>query len=80
MNQTNYSQLIWQQYGRSISKNGWHWGKLLLKLNKLKHDLIFLKTCKKEGLIPKFVRFHVSPTHAIYRKAIHQCYQQILVD
>ncbi|CAF4033849.1 unnamed protein product [Rotaria sp. Silwood1] len=80
MNHINYSQFIWQHYGPLISKNVWYWGKSLIKLNKIKHDLSFLKTCKKEKLIPKFVRFHVTPTHAIYKKAIRQCYQQILTD
>ncbi|CAF2134469.1 unnamed protein product [Rotaria magnacalcarata] len=80
MNQNNYSHFIWQQYGRVINNNVWYWGKSLIKLNKIKHDLFFLKTCKKENLIPKFVRFRVSPTHLCYRNAILQCYQRILND
>lgn len=80
MNHINYSHFIWQHYGPSINKNVWYWGKSLIKLNKIKHDLFFLKTCKKENLFPRFVRFHVTSTHAIYKKAIHDCYHQILTD
>ncbi|CAF4609946.1 unnamed protein product, partial [Rotaria sp. Silwood2] len=80
MNQYNYSHFIWQQYGPCITKYVWYWGKSLIKLNKIKHDLLFLKTCKTDNLIPTFIRFHVSPTHRIYGRAIHQCYQQILRD
>ncbi|CAF2010419.1 unnamed protein product [Rotaria magnacalcarata] len=80
MNRNNCSEFIWQHYGRIINKNVLYWGNSLIKLNKIKHDLNFLKTCKKEKLILKFVRFHVTSTHAVYKKAIHQFYQNILTD
>jgi hypothetical protein len=80
MNNRNYSHFIWQHYGPIVSRNVWDWGGSLIKLNKIKHDLIFLRNCKKENMIPMFLRFHVSPTHAVYKNAIHRCYQQILLD
>jgi len=76
---TNYCQCIWQLYGPLVSKNVWYWGKSLIKLQKLKYDLAFLKTCKFEKLTPKFARFHVTSTHAVYKKAIQKCYWEILL-
>ena len=67
-------------YGPGINKHVWYYGKSLIKLNKIKHDLVFLKNCKKENLILTFVGFHVSRTHRIYERAIYQCYQQIRRD
>ena len=80
MNETNYTQLIRQQHGSSVVANMFYFGKLQLKLSKVKLHLKFLKTCKQEKLMPKFVQFKIPSTHTQHRSAIKRCYEEILVN
>ena len=75
----NYLQIIRQQYGPYVSNNVFYYGKTQLRICKVKLDLKFLKQCKIENIIPKFVQFKVPSTHLRYRRAIENCYKQILV-
>ncbi|CAF1601783.1 unnamed protein product, partial [Didymodactylos carnosus] len=71
---------IRQQYGSYITNNVFLYGKLRIKLCKLKCDLIFLKVCKRENLLPKFVTFKIPSTHQHHQRAIQNCYRAILIN
>ena len=75
----NYLNIIRQQYGPYVSNNLFYYGKFQLRISKVKLDLKFLKQRKNENIIPKFVQFKVPSTHLRYRRAIENCYKQILV-
>jgi len=55
-----------------------HFGKIQLKIAKLRLDLKFLKNCKCECLLPKFVRFRLSASHLHYSSSFVKCQQDIL--
>jgi hypothetical protein len=80
MNKHNYLNYLRQQYGPIITNNVFYYGKTLFKIAKLKCDLLFLKTCKKESLLPNFVQFRIPSTHQHHQKAIQNCYREILVN
>ncbi|CAF1520615.1 unnamed protein product, partial [Didymodactylos carnosus] len=50
----------------------------MISLRRLECDLLFLKACKKEELIPKFVRFRLANPRLATDKLIHKCYGNIL--
>jgi hypothetical protein len=76
----NYLQIIRQQYGSFIMKNVYQYGKCQLKMSKTRLHLDYLKTCKREKLIPNFVQFKIPSTHHHYRRAINNCYEQMVLD
>ena len=80
MKEYNYLQIIRQRHGSFIMKNIFQYGKCQLKLSKTKLHLDYLKTCKHEKLIPKFVQFKIPSTHQHYRRAINNCYEQMVLD
>jgi hypothetical protein len=77
---SNYIHIIGQQYGSFISKNVFQYGKHQLKMSKTRLDLDFLKTCKREKLIPTFVQFKIPSTHQHHRRDINTCYEQIIIN
>ena len=76
----NYLQIIRQQYGFYITNNVFYYGKINLEISKIKHDLIFLKTCKTGNLLPKFVQFKISTSYKQHQYVIKKCYRQILLN
>ncbi|CAF1562230.1 unnamed protein product [Adineta ricciae] len=75
----NYIHIIRQHYGSLIGKNVFLYGKYQLKLSKTKLDLDLLRTCKREKIIPDFVRFKIPSTHQHHRQAINNCYEQMVI-
>ena len=57
-----------------------YYGKINLEISKIKHDLIFLKTCKTENLLSKFVQFKISTSYQQHQYVIKKCYRQILLN
>ena len=43
-------------------------------------DLLFLKTCKRESLVPTFTRIKIPVTHQHHKRAIKLCYREILIN
>ena len=80
MKKQNYHHIIRQQYGSPIMRNVFQYGKYQLKMCKTRLHLDYLRICKREKLIPKFVRFKIPSTHQRYRRAINNCYEQMIVD
>jgi len=78
INKLNYLQFLRQHYGLYITNNIFYYGKTLFKISKLKCDLLFLKSCKRENLLPNFVRFRVPSTYHRHQEAIQNCYRDIL--
>lgn len=76
----NYLQIIRQQYGVYVTNNVFYYGKANLDISKIKHDLIFLKTCKTENLLPKFVQFKISSSYRQHQYIIEKCYHKILIN
>ena len=52
--------------------------KTWLKISKLQCHLLFLRICKREGILPKFVQFKIPSTHQCHQRAIRSCYREIL--
>ena len=80
MKKQNYLHIIRQQHGSPIMKNVFQYGKCQLKMCKTRLHFDYLKICKREKLIPKFVRFKIPSTHQHYRRAINNCYEQMVLD
>ena len=49
-----------------------------LKLGKAKLDLLFLQSCKKRNVIPKFLRFKVANRKLRRSSAYYQCQRKLL--
>ena len=49
-----------------------------IRLNKLKYDLEFLRTCKRENLLPNFTRIKLANSALYTSKLIYQCRLNIL--
>jgi hypothetical protein len=79
INKSNYLTYLRQKYGPFATDSAFYLGKYLLKIGKIRHDLHFLKTCKKENLFPTFVRFRIPPSHQRYKSALFNCYRDILI-
>jgi hypothetical protein len=76
----NYIQIIRQHYGSFIGKNVFLYGKYQLMMSKTRLDLDFLRTCKREKLIPDFVRFKIPSTHQHHRRVINNCYEEMVCN
>ena len=74
----NYLKSLRQHYGSSVTNNVFYYGKASFKISKLKCDLNFLKSCKRENLLPTFVRFKIPLTYERHKTAIQNCYREIL--
>jgi hypothetical protein len=75
---SNVYDYLWRHYGASIMK---HYGgcvKTHLKLNKLKHDMIFIRTCKREKLLPNFTKIRLANPSLTDSKLVRQCSFNIL--
>jgi hypothetical protein len=78
VNRNNYSQFLWQKYGPFVSNTTYYFRKTRLRIAKIRLDLTYLKTCKKENLLPTFVRFRPPVFHQRYNSSLIQCYRDIL--
>ena len=76
----NYVHMIRQHYWANMAKNVFDFGKLQLKMSKTRLDLEFLRTCKREKLIPIFVQFKIPSTHYHHRRVVNNCYEQMVVN
>ena len=76
---TNYLRKIRQRYEPLITNNVFFYGKIKLKICKLKLHLTFLKTCKQENLLPTFVKFRIPDTYSRFQRCIRDCYHNILL-
>ncbi|CAF3620444.1 unnamed protein product [Rotaria socialis] len=76
----NYLKILRQQYGPYITNNVFYYGKTLFKISKIKCDLSFLKSCKREKVLPTFVQFKVPSTHLSHQRAIQNCFREILIN
>ena len=56
----NIYKFIQQKHGRDIIKKVRHFEKLKTKLTKLKMDIVYIKSCKKEDLTPTFAKVNLS--------------------
>jgi len=68
---------IKENYGHDSYKLYQYYEKTTLKFVRLLTDLDFLKKCKENYLIPKFLQFKVANTMLLYTRAYQQC-QNIL--
>ena len=70
------SDIITNRYGEAFVKKIWRIKKCDFKLRKCHLDLRFLLDCKKNGVIPKFLRFKLANRHLnnshVYRKCQNQ--------
>ena len=80
INKTNYLCYLRQKYETFASKTVFQYGKTLLKISKIRYDLHFLRTCKKENLLPTFVCFHLPFSHRRYKLSVFKCYRDILIS
>ena len=78
LNKSNVYSYLWRHNGASISKLFGDIVKIHLKKNKLKQDLSFIRTCKKEELIPTFARIRLANPRIRDSKLIRQCSMNIL--
>ena len=76
----NYLNYIRQHEGPFAADLTFQFGKIQLKLNKTHMDLSFLKKCKKNNVLPSFVKFRISETYNRHQTLINDCYQRILIN
>jgi hypothetical protein len=78
LNKFNVYNYLWRYYGASITKYFGECVKTHLRLYKLKHDLDFMRTCKREQLLPNFTRIRLANPSLYNSKLIKQCRFNIL--
>ena len=78
VNSNNYGKYLRQKYRPFVSNVAFYFHKIRLRIAKIRLDLTFLKTRKKENLLPAFVRFRTSAFHQRYKSSLSQCYRDIL--
>ncbi|CAF1473558.1 unnamed protein product [Adineta ricciae] len=78
LNQFNVYNYLWRHYGASTSKFYGQCVKTHIRLNKLKYDLQFLRTCKRENLMPNFTNIRLANPYLYNSKLIYQCRLNIL--
>ena len=79
MNSNNYVDYVRQRYGLDTLDWVSLWSKTLLRLRKMKLDIIFLNKYKQERLLPKFIRFKISSTHFRFNGLITDGYWKMLL-
>ena len=52
--------------------------KVHLRIQTIRNDLLFIRTCKKEELIPTFARIRIANPHLRYTKVHYECSKRIL--
>ena len=69
--------ILWKRYGENLVKNVRKFQKLDFKHKKATLDLVLLYSCKKQNIIPKFLKFKVayrqlltSSTYNIFQKKL----------
>ena len=80
INNNNYVQYTRQRFGPITAKNVFWYVKLQIKQEKLRKDIKFLRTCKREQLTPTFVRIKIPATHQHYKRAIHNFRMQLIQE
>ena len=75
---SNVYSYLRRHYGASMMKLFGESVKIRLQLCKLQHDLIFIRTCKREGLVPTFARIRLANPRLTHTRVIQQCSQNIL--
>ena len=78
INTNNYVNYVRQRFGPFTAKQVFWYAKLLIKQMKIRKDIEFLRTCKREQLIPTFVRIKIPSTHQHYKRAIHLFRMELL--
>ena len=63
----NIYKFIQQKHGQDIIKKVRHYEKLKTKLTKLKTKVVYIKSCKKEDLIPTFAKVSLSKKSGGYK-------------
>lgn len=51
--------------------------KIYVKMNKIRHDILFIRTCKRDGLLPLFARVRLANPYLRYTKVHFECSQRI---
>ena len=78
LNTSNVYDYLWRHYGASIMNHFGACVKTHLKLNKLKHDMTFIRICKREKLMPNFTKIRLANPFLNGSKLIQQCSFNIL--
>jgi hypothetical protein len=78
LNIFNVYNYLWRHYGASITKFYGECVKTHIRLYKLKYDLQFLRTCKRENLMPNFTKIRLANPYLYNYKLIYQCRLNIL--
>ena len=78
LNITNVYQYLWRHYGASITRLYGESVKIRCKLYKLRSDVVFIQSCRREGLIPTFASIRLSNPDLRGTKLVQQCAQHIL--
>jgi hypothetical protein len=78
LNIFNVYNYLWRHYGASITKFYGECVKTHIRLYKLKYDLQFLRTCKRENLMPNFTKIRLANPYLYNFKLIYQCRLNIL--
>ena len=72
------SNYLRRHYGASVTKLFSETVKVHLRLHKIKSDLTFIKTCKREQLEATFTRFRVANPNIRDTQLVRQCREKIL--
>ncbi|CAF1678379.1 unnamed protein product, partial [Adineta ricciae] len=75
---SNVYQYLWRHYGASTMKLYGEFVKTRLQLDKLRCDLTFIRTCKREELIPTFARIRLANPYLRNSKVARQCAEAVL--
>ena len=60
LKKSNVYRYLGRHYGASVMKMYYEYVKVYIKLYRTRKDLIFIRTCKKERLVPTFARIRLS--------------------
>ena len=78
LKKSNVYRYLGRHYGASVMKMYYEYVKVYIKLYRTRKDLIFIRTCKKERLVPIFARIRLSNPNLKKANVIEQCAQVIL--
>ena len=75
---TNVYCYLRRHYGASAMKLYFEYVKVHLRIQTIRNDLLFIRTCRREELIPTFARIRIANPHLRYTKVHYECSQRIL--
>lgn len=75
---SNCYRYLRRHYGPMTMKLFYEYVKLYLRIHKIRQDILFIRTCKREDLVPTFARIRLANPYLRYTKVHYACSKLIL--